>query len=109
ELRFTQPISPELTPIANDERSAQPRSLSEHDRANPPAREADLSAVRTVPVARRPNKVRASEFAHPPGDDRSFAAFVDALPDVLVARDFRAVVDAIVNATQRRRGVIVML
>jgi hypothetical protein len=72
-------------------------------------READLSAVRTVPVGRRPNKVNASEFAHPPGDDRSFAAFIDALPDVLVARDFRAIVDAIVNAARSKRGVVVML
>jgi hypothetical protein len=82
--------------------------LSERKSAGAP-READLSAIRTVPVGRRPNKVRASEFAHPPGDDRSFAAFIDALPDVLVARDFRAVVDAIVSAAQRKRGVIVML
>jgi deoxyhypusine synthase len=65
--------------------------------------------VRTVPVARRPNKVSASEFAHPPGDERSFANFIDALPDVLVARDFRAVVNAIATAARRKRGVIVML
>lgn len=71
--------------------------------------EADLSRVRTIPVARRPNKVNASEFAHPPGADRSFAAFVAALPDVLVARDFRRVVDAIVEARRRERGVVVML
>jgi hypothetical protein len=82
--------------------------LSERKSTGTP-READLSAVRTIPVGRRPNKVRASEFAHPPADDRSFAAFIDALPDVLVARDFRAVVDAIVTAAQRKRGVIVML
>lgn len=73
-------------------------------------READLSAIRTVPVSRRPNKVRASEFAHPPaGSGESFAAFVDALPDVLVARDFRAVVDAIVHAARNHRAVVVML
>ena len=75
-------------------------------------READLSAIRTVPVARRPNKVLASEFAHPPGGsggDESFAAFLHALPDVLVARDFRAVVDAIVRAALNRRAVVVML
>jgi hypothetical protein len=53
--------------------------------------------------------VSAAEFAHPPGDDRSFHAFVAALPDVLVARDFRAVVDAIATAAQRKRGVVVML
>jgi hypothetical protein len=53
--------------------------------------------------------VSAREFAHPPGNDRSFAAFLDALPDVLVARDFRAVIAAIASAAKRKRGVIVML
>ncbi len=72
-------------------------------------RETDLSRVRTVPIAARPNKVRAEEFCAPPGDDRSFAAFVRALPDVLVARDFRAVVEAIAAAARARKGVIVML
>ncbi|HVX41244.1 MAG TPA: hypothetical protein VHB25_16875 [Gemmatimonadaceae bacterium] len=51
----------------------------------------------------------AAEFAHPPRDDRSFAAFIDSLPDVLVARDFRAVVRAIAAAARARRGVVVML
>jgi hypothetical protein len=71
--------------------------------------EADLSAIRTIPIARRPNKVRAEEFASPPGSDRSFGAFLRALPDVLVARDFLAVVRAIVEAHRRGRGVVVML
>ena len=79
---------------------------SEHDGPQP---EADLGAIRTIPVARRPNKVQAEEFAHPPSGDRSFAAFLASLPDVLVARDFRHVVDAIVAAARRERGVIVML
>jgi len=65
--------------------------------------------VRTIPVARRPNKVEATEFAHPPSDDRSFAAFLSSLPDVLVARDFAAVVDAIVHAARGSRGVVLML
>ena len=51
----------------------------------------------------------ASEFAHPPAADLSFGAFIDALPHVLVARDFRAVVDAIAGAATKKRGVIVML
>jgi len=72
-------------------------------------RETDLSRVRTIPVASRPNKVRAEEFASPPGKDRSFAAFLNALPDVLVARDFIAVVDAIAVAARNKRGVVVML
>jgi hypothetical protein len=53
--------------------------------------------------------VSAADFAQPPGNDRSFAAFVRALPDVLVARDFRKVVSAIADAARRERGVVVML
>jgi hypothetical protein len=53
--------------------------------------------------------VSAAEFAHPPGDDRSFHAFLESLPDVLVARDFRAVTDAVANAARRKRGIVAML
>lgn len=67
--------------------------------------------MRTLPIARRPNKVRAEEFAHPPPShgDRSFAAFLGSLPDILVARDFRSVVSAIATAARRERTVLVML
>jgi hypothetical protein len=71
--------------------------------------EADLSKIRTVPIERRPNKVDAEEFASPPGKDRSFAAFLKSLPDVLIARDFLGVVAAIASAKRNSRGVVVML
>lgn len=71
--------------------------------------EADLSRLRTVPIARRPSKVQAGEFAHPPAEDRSFHAFLAALPDILVARDFRRVVGAITSAARSGRAVVVML
>lgn len=73
------------------------------------SREADLAKLRTVPVLRRENKVSADEFAKAPGTDRSFHAFVDSLPDILVARDFRRVVDAIADAARNERAVVVML
>ena len=66
-------------------------------------READLSQIRTIPISGRANKVRAEDFSRPPGTDRSFHAFLDALPDVLVARDFRKVVDAIAGAARATR------
>ena len=72
-------------------------------------READLSRVRTVPVKKRTNKVGADEFAKPPGKDRSFHAFLASLPDILVARDFKRVVDAIVLAHRNERAVVAML
>jgi len=77
--------------------------------SKPPLREANLANVRTVPVTRRPNKVSADEFAKPPARDRSFHAFIESLPDILVARDFKVVVDGIATAAHRKRGVIVML
>lgn len=78
-------------------------------RADTRKNEVDLAKVRTVPVTRRPNKVSAGEFAKPPGKDRSFHAFLASLPDILVARDFLSVVDAIASAAERRRAVVVML
>jgi hypothetical protein len=53
--------------------------------------------------------VAAGEFAHPPSSDRTFKAFLDSLPDILVARDFRRVVSAVVKAARARRGVVLML
>lgn len=71
--------------------------------------EADFSKIRTVPVSGRGNKVRARDLASAPADDFSFAAFLSSLPDILEARSFNAVVDAIVQAARNRRGVLCML
>ena len=71
-------------------------------------READFARLKTVPIARRSNKVDPSQLAHPPGADTSFAAFWKSLPAILAAQDVRYVVDAIVAATGRR-GVVAML
>src|SRR5205814_4190650 len=71
-------------------------------------READLSRLKTVPIAQRPNKVDASLLAHPPGGDPSFTAFWDSLPDILAAKDLRALVRQVASAAGRR-GVVAML
>ena len=71
-------------------------------------READLSRLKTVPIAQRSNKVDPTLLAHPPGPDRSFAAFWKSLPDILAAKDLRLVVDAIAAAAGKR-GVVAML
>ncbi len=71
-------------------------------------READLSRLKTVPIAQRPNKVNPSLLAHPPGPDTSFAAFWAALPDMLAARDAHVLVDQLVAAAGRR-AVVAML
>jgi len=72
-------------------------------------READLDRIRTVPVAHRRNKVDSSLLATPPDGDRSFAAFLASLPDVLAARDLRAVIDAVAAAARAHRGVVLLV
>jgi hypothetical protein len=74
-----------------------------------PYREADLSRLRTIPVAGRRNKVDSKLLASPPGSDRSFASVLASLPDILAARDLRLVIDAVAQAKRSRRGVILLL
>ena len=71
--------------------------------------EADLSRVTTVPVAGRRNKLDPSLLAAPPAADRSFAAFLAALPDVLAARDLRAVIAGVAAAARGRHGVVLLV
>src|SRR5256885_3690574 len=71
-------------------------------------READVSRLKTVPIAQRSNKVDPALLAHPPGDDPSFTAFWDSLPDILAAKDLRSVARQLVQAAGRR-GVVAML
>lgn len=54
--------------------------------------------------------MRAEDFSRPvPHAGRSFAAFLDALPDILVARDLRQVARDVAVASRRGRAVVVML
>ncbi len=72
--------------------------------------EIDTSKVRTVPVGERPNKVRAEDFATPPPQRvPSFTDFLESLPDILEARSFNAVVDAMVTARENDRAVLCMM
>lgn len=74
-----------------------------------PYREVDLSRLRTVPVAGRRNKVDSALLALPPAADTSFTGFLDSLPDVLAARDLRAVIEGVAAAARARRGVVLLL
>lgn len=78
-------------------------------RAQPAHVELDPARIRTVPVARRPNRVSATEFAAPPGEDRSFHAFLASMPDILEATSFLAIIEAVVDAVRGGRGVVWML
>lgn len=70
--------------------------------------EADLKKVKTIPIARRANKVDPALLAKAPGEVRSFDAFLDSLPDILAARDLKTVI-ADVAAAARRTAVVTLV
>jgi hypothetical protein len=68
----------------------------------------DLRKVRTISIRTRKSKVQSGQFAGVFDARRdSFKAFARTLPDILVARDLRILVDDILRA--RRKGKPVML
>ena len=73
-------------------------------------RRADLRKVTTTSIAKRKSKVSPKDFARP-FDERadSFAGFASGLPDILAARDLRAVADAILRARRKKKPVILMM
>ncbi|MEW6215239.1 MAG: hypothetical protein AB1478_08600 [Nitrospirota bacterium] len=69
-------------------------------------RPVSLKSVKTYSLAKRKSKVSLDAFAIPPAKGDTFKIFIDKLPDILAANDFRAVVKAIVKARQDSRPVI---
>jgi hypothetical protein len=71
--------------------------------------EADSSRLRTVPFQGRKNKVDPSLLAHAPSAGASFRDFLDGLPDILAARDLRAIILHLAAAARARKGVVLLL
>ncbi len=71
-----------------------------------PYEEFNLSDVTTYPLASRQSKAKAADFATPHRQGGSVAAFVDNLPNMLGAADFRAVVQAMSAARASGGGII---
>jgi hypothetical protein len=68
--------------------------------------EFDLSAVQTHPLKSRAAKTRVDDFARPLPAGESIDAFVESLPSLLAAADFRAIVAAMVDAKRNDGGIV---
>jgi hypothetical protein len=68
--------------------------------------EFDLSDIKTYPLDARRSKVRAEDFARPLGALSGIGSFVDALPNILAAADFKAVIAALVEARRTDGGIL---
>src|SRR5215813_12132825 len=66
----------------------------------------DLRAVTTYPLKSRKSKARVEDFARPASTATPVAAFVDSLPDILAAADFKAVVRAMAEAKRTDAGIV---
>jgi len=67
----------------------------------------DLSGLKTYPLAKRPSKVAAADFARSWSAGGRLADFLAGLPAILAAGDLRAVIDAVAKAAAAGKMVIV--
>ncbi|MCI0486966.1 MAG: hypothetical protein L0229_10240 [Blastocatellia bacterium] len=67
----------------------------------------DFSAIATYPLASRPSKVTTEDFARPLAPDSTLKEFLDSLPNILAARELRALAALIREAKQKGRAIIV--
>jgi hypothetical protein len=66
----------------------------------------DYSNIHTYPLSRRKSKVTVADFARVPRRGAGLSQFLDSLPNILAAKDFRAVIEACRRARRRRKPII---
>lgn len=69
----------------------------------------DIGKVKTYSVLKRKSKVEIKNFAKPSQKGGGFLSFYDSLPNILKAKDSRAVVSAVVRAHSQKKSVILMM
>ncbi|UCD87107.1 MAG: hypothetical protein JSV01_04900, partial [Desulfobacterales bacterium] len=69
----------------------------------------DLTSLKTYPLASRKSKVDRADFAHPWKADGTLKDFLERLPDILAAKDFRAVISAIAKAHKGGKSVVMAM
>jgi len=68
----------------------------------------NIHKVKTYSIKKRANKVKLTYFAKPPARRRSFTGFYASLPNILKAKEIRAIVNAVVEARKKKKTVIFM-
>jgi len=69
----------------------------------------DLSGLKTYPLESRKSKVDRADFAHPWKPGGSLKDFLERSPNILAAKDFRAVVSAIAKAHKANKPVVLAM
>ncbi len=66
----------------------------------------DFANLKTVGLEARGGKVKTADFATPYRRGSGVAGWLDSLPRILAGESFRAVVDAMIRAREKRRGMV---
>ncbi|MBD3415439.1 MAG: hypothetical protein GF421_13560 [Candidatus Aminicenantes bacterium] len=65
--------------------------------------------LKTYPLKSRKSKVSQKNFGKPFKSDPSFWKFIDSLPDILAAKDFKTLLHSIRNARKKEKPIIVSM
>jgi arginine dihydrolase ArgZ-like protein len=68
--------------------------------------EFDLSDIKTYPLDARHSKAKVADFARPVEPGSTLGMFVDSLPNILAAVDFKKVVRALVEVKRSEGGIL---
>ena len=74
-----------------------------------PSKPIDRTSLKTYPLASRKSKVDRADFAHPWRPQGTLEDFLEGLPNILAAKDFKAVVSAIVKARKASKHVVIAM
>lgn len=66
----------------------------------------NTEAIKTIPLQERPSKISIKDFGKPYEKGGSFKEFLDTLPSILAARDFKEVAHRVVNAYKSKKTII---
>lgn len=68
----------------------------------------NINKVKRYSVKKRLSKVKLADFARPPKSSASFKGFYNSLPNILKAKELRAIAESIIAARRRKKAVIFM-
>jgi hypothetical protein len=71
-----------------------------------PYEESDLAGIKTYPLRSRQSKVSLAQFATPHKSGSGIGGLMKSLPNLLAAKDFKAVVEAIAAAKRADKAII---
>jgi deoxyhypusine synthase len=68
----------------------------------------NINKVKTYSIRQRYSKVNKADFAKTPAKGKGFSQFLASLPNILKAKDLRAVIEAVAKAERKKKAVIFM-